>query len=103
MQGWAACATPRCCQPLFAAGQPVALPLCPDPITHAPPNAPPNALPQGRYEFLRPKATSLARRVPQADDGLLSLLKCLLQVDPSKRPSAAEALQHPWLQQQYYA
>ena len=24
----------------------------------------------GRYEFLRPKATSLARRVPQADDGM---------------------------------
>ena len=33
----------------------------------------------GRYEFLRPKATSLARRVPQADDGLLAFLKCLLQ------------------------
>lgn len=55
-----------------------------------------------RYEFLRPKATSLARRVPQADEGMLAFLKALLQVDPTKRPTAAEALQHPWLQQQYY-
>ena len=60
------------------------------------------ASPQGRYEFLRPKATSLARRVPQADDGMLAFLRCLLQPDPAKRPSAAEALQHPWLQQAYF-
>jgi serine/threonine protein kinase len=57
----------------------------------------------GRYEFLRPKATSLVRRVPQADEGMLSFLKCLLQPDPTKRPTAAEALQHPWLRQAYYA
>ncbi|KAL4445000.1 hypothetical protein ABPG77_004050 [Micractinium sp. CCAP 211/92] len=56
----------------------------------------------GRYEFLRPKVTSLARRIPSADEGMLAFLKCLLQVDPSKRPTAAEAIQHPWLQQQYY-
>ena len=35
---------------------------------------------QGRYEYLRPKATSLARRVRQADEGMLSFLHCLLQV-----------------------
>ncbi|KAL4424107.1 hypothetical protein ABPG75_001408 [Micractinium tetrahymenae] len=56
----------------------------------------------GRYEFLRPKLTSLTRRVPQADEGMLAFLKYLLQVDPSKRPTAAEALQHPWLHQQFY-
>ena len=34
----------------------------------------------GRFDFLRPKATSLARRVPQADEGMLAFLNCLLQV-----------------------
>lgn len=56
---------------------------------------------QGRFEYLQPKRTSLARRVPEADAGMLDFLSCLLQVDPSRRPSAAEALQHPWLQHQY--
>ncbi len=37
---------------------------------------------QGRYEFLRPKVTSLARRIPSADEGMLAFLKCLLQVRP---------------------
>jgi dual specificity tyrosine-phosphorylation-regulated kinase 2/3/4 len=55
----------------------------------------------GQVEFLRPKRTSLARRVQEADAGLLDFLSCLLQVDPARRPSAAEALQHPWLQQRY--
>ena len=55
----------------------------------------------GQLEFLRPKKTSLARRVPQADAGMLDFLGCLLQVDPSRRPTAAEALQHPWLHQRY--
>lgn len=40
---------------------------------------------QGRYEFLRPKVTSLARRVPLADEGMLAFLKCLLQVGGRKR------------------
>ena len=30
---------------------------------------------KGRFEFLRPKATNLARRVPQADEGMLAFLK----------------------------
>ena len=38
---------------------------------------------QGRYEYLRPKATSLAWRVPQADEGMLSFLKHLLQARPT--------------------
>jgi serine/threonine protein kinase len=56
---------------------------------------------QGRFEFLRPKRTSLARRVPEADPGMLDFLQELLQVDPALRPTAAEALCHPWLQHQY--
>ena len=45
-----------------------------------------------------PKKTSLRHRVPDADAGLLSFVSFLLAVDPRKRPSAQEALQHPWLQ-----
>ena len=56
---------------------------------------------QGRYELLRPKHTSLKFRVPEADEGCLAFLSTLLTVDPKQRPSAAEALQHPWLQYKY--
>ena len=34
------------------------------------------------------------------DPGLLAFLSQLLAVDPGRRPTAAEALEHPWLQQQ---
>ena len=43
---------------------------------------------QGRYEYLRPKATSLARRVPQADEGMLAFLAYLLQVCSAGRGGA---------------
>lgn len=56
---------------------------------------------QGRYEYLRPRRTSLKYRVPEADEGCIDFMGCLLSVDPKKRPSAQEALQHPWLQHNY--
>ena len=52
---------------------------------------------QGRYEILRPKRTSLRRRVPEADAGALTFLRSLLTVDPALRPTAEQALAHPWL------
>ena len=55
----------------------------------------------GVVEFLKPKRTSLGKRVPQADAGMLDFISALLQVDPARRPSAIEAMQHPWLQQKY--
>ncbi|GLC52975.1 hypothetical protein PLESTB_000694600 [Pleodorina starrii] len=54
-----------------------------------------------RYELLLPKRTSLRHRMPDADEGLLEFVSYLLTVDPRKRPTAAEALKHPWLQQEY--
>ncbi len=54
-----------------------------------------------QVEVLRPKKTTLAARVPAADAGMLSFLMELLQVDPHKRPTAEEALQHPWLSHVY--
>eukprot|EP00899_Mesostigma_viride_P013059 jgi/Mesvir1/21754/Mv04159-RA.1 len=55
----------------------------------------------GQYEILHPKLSSLAHRVPQADKELLDFMSQLLQVDPDKRPSAEEALAHPWLRKDY--
>ncbi len=54
-----------------------------------------------RYELLLPKHTSLRYRVPAADEGFLDFLSYLLTPDPSARPSATEALLHPWLAHPY--
>jgi serine/threonine protein kinase len=56
---------------------------------------------QHRYEYLISKRTSLSKRVPEADQGCLDFLAYMLTIDPMQRPSAEEALQHPWLLQQY--
>jgi serine/threonine protein kinase len=56
---------------------------------------------QCRYEYLRPKRTSLRARVPEADAGCLDFLGSLLTIDPEQRPSAEQALHHPWLQHPY--
>ena len=58
---------------------------------------------QGQYEYLRPKRTTLGARVPAADPLMLDFLLFLLQPDPGLRPTAGEALQHPWLHQRYAA
>jgi serine/threonine protein kinase len=56
-----------------------------------------------RYEVLLPKRTSLRHRVPDADEGLRAFISFLLHVDPRKRPSALQALRHPWLATAYPA
>lgn len=56
---------------------------------------------QGQIELLKPKRSSLARRVREADEGMLDFLSMLLQVDPGKRPTASDALHHPWLDYRY--
>ncbi len=56
---------------------------------------------QGRYEFLTPKHTSLHHRLAAADQGFVDFVAYLLSVDPSNRPTAEAALQHPWLQVPY--
>jgi serine/threonine protein kinase len=62
-----------------------------------------------RLEWLKPKKTSLEARAAAAaaagggggvgvvDQGMIEFISCLLQIDPNKRPTAEEALQHPWL------
>jgi serine/threonine protein kinase len=54
-----------------------------------------------QLEYLRPKKTSLAHRLPMGDQGFVEFVAYLLQIDPTIRPSATEALQHPWLSYPY--
>ncbi|MBA0556210.1 hypothetical protein Golob_026328, partial [Gossypium lobatum] len=54
-----------------------------------------------RLEYLIPKKTSLRHRLPMGDQGFVDFVAHLLEVNPKKRPSAAEALKHPWLSYPY--
>lgn len=50
-----------------------------------------------QLEYLLPKKTSLAHRLPMGDQGFVDFVGYLLQINPSICPSANEALKHPWL------
>ncbi|KAL0908730.1 hypothetical protein M5K25_023237 [Dendrobium thyrsiflorum] len=54
-----------------------------------------------RLEYLIPKKTSLRHRLPMGDQGFIDFVAHLLEINPKKRPSAAEALKHPWLSYPY--
>jgi len=53
--------------------------------------------PHRSLHLLVPKRTSLKQRMRTNDEVFLDFLSSLLQVDPALRPSATEALQHPFL------
>ncbi|GER56733.1 kinase family protein [Striga asiatica] len=54
-----------------------------------------------RLEYLIPKKSSLRHRLPMGDQGFIDFVAYLLEVNPKRRPSASEALKHPWLQYPY--
>lgn len=54
-----------------------------------------------RLEYLIPKKSSLRHRLPMGDQGFIDFVAHLLEVNPKKRPSASEALKHPWLSYPY--
>ncbi|MFS7983008.1 putative dual-specificity kinase CMGC-DYRK-PRP4 family [Helianthus anomalus] len=54
-----------------------------------------------RLEYLIPKKTSLRHRLPMGDQGFIDFVSHLLEISPKKRPSATEALRHPWLSYPY--
>lgn len=56
---------------------------------------------EGRAYLLRPKHGPLRCRLRGADAGFCEFVEALLALDPDVRPTAAQALQHPWLQQAY--
>ncbi|CAN6577745.1 unnamed protein product [Malus baccata var. baccata] len=54
-----------------------------------------------RLEYLIPKKTSLRHRLPMGDQGFIDFIAHLLEINPKKRPSASDALKHPWLSYPY--
>ena len=75
-------------------------------INHSDPPNPPSVtssmdfpFPQDtdQLEYLIPKKTSLKHRLPIGDPEFVEFIRFLLTVDPDKRPTAAEALEHPWM------
>ncbi|KAH9316482.1 hypothetical protein KI387_025109 [Taxus chinensis] len=54
-----------------------------------------------RLEYLIPKKTSLRHRLPMGDQGFIDFVEYLLEINPNKRPTASEALKHPWLSYPY--
>jgi len=56
----------------------------------------------GEFFFLLPKRTSLKHRLHLEDKYFLDFLRCLLRLNPADRPTAAEALTHPWLTEVVY-
>lgn len=50
-----------------------------------------------QLEYLLPKKTSLAHRLPMGDQGFVAFVGYLLNINPLLRPTASEALKHPWL------
>ncbi|KAK4749088.1 hypothetical protein SAY87_026537 [Trapa incisa] len=50
-----------------------------------------------RLEYLIPKRSSLRHRLPMGDQGFVDFVSHLLEINPEKRPTALEALKHPWL------
>ncbi|KAL6616326.1 hypothetical protein ACP70R_038596 [Stipagrostis hirtigluma subsp. patula] len=50
-----------------------------------------------QLEYLIPEKSSLRRHLQCPDSKFVDFLSYLLQINPRKRPTAEEALQHPWL------
>ncbi|XP_030534633.1 putative dual specificity tyrosine-phosphorylation-regulated kinase 3 homolog isoform X3 [Rhodamnia argentea] len=54
-----------------------------------------------QLEYIIPEESSLEGHVQVSDTGFLDFLRNLLEIDPNRRPSASEALEHPWLSYEY--
>ena len=50
-----------------------------------------------KVHILVAKKTTLKKRMGTNDDNFVDFVRWLLEVDPLKRPSAKQALSHPWL------
>ena len=50
-----------------------------------------------KIHILVPKKTTLKHRLKTEDQYFVDFVRWLLEIDPTKRPTAKEAMQHPWL------
>ena len=55
-----------------------------------------------KIHILVPKKTTLKHRLKCDDPYFVDFVRWLLEIDPTKRPSAKEAMNHPWLQECNY-
>jgi serine/threonine protein kinase len=56
----------------------------------------------GKIHIIVPKKTTLKARVKSDDAYFLDFVRWLLEIDPTKRPSAREAMNHSWLTECQY-
>ncbi|KAG8380816.1 hypothetical protein BUALT_Bualt06G0055800 [Buddleja alternifolia] len=54
-----------------------------------------------QLEYIIPEESSLEHHLQISDSIFIDFLKYLLEVNPKRRPTAREALQHPWLSRPY--
>lgn len=56
----------------------------------------------GKIQILVPKKSSLSHRLRSDDVFFLDFVRNLLHIDPQKRPTATDALKHPWFTKMTY-
>ncbi|CAK9135792.1 unnamed protein product [Ilex paraguariensis] len=54
-----------------------------------------------QLEYIIPEESSLEHHLQVSDIGFISFVKELLEINPQRRPTAREALEHPWLSHSY--
>ncbi|XAR71926.1 Non-specific serine/threonine protein kinase [Bertholletia excelsa] len=54
-----------------------------------------------QLEYVIPEESSLEHHLQVSDVGFIDFLRDLLEINPQRRPTAREALEHPWLSHQY--
>ncbi|KAG5557985.1 hypothetical protein RHGRI_008032 [Rhododendron griersonianum] len=54
-----------------------------------------------QLEYVIPEESSLEHHMPVSDIGFINFVRDLLEINPQRRPTAREALEHPWLSHEY--
>ncbi|KAF3433433.1 hypothetical protein FNV43_RR24535 [Rhamnella rubrinervis] len=54
-----------------------------------------------QLEYIIPEKSSLERHLRITDTKFINFIRSLLEIDPQRRPTAKEALEHPWLSHIY--
>ncbi|KAI8030548.1 putative serine/threonine-protein kinase dyrk2 [Camellia lanceoleosa] len=54
-----------------------------------------------QLEYVIPEESSLENHLQVSDTGFINFVTDLLEINPERRPTAREALEHPWLSHQY--